>query len=100
MRLSIISIILSFTTIFISVKINFDIVNDYLSADGKSQALYGFIELKYLYKYYFLLISLISLLFLVLAFKIKELKLFQYSALFILILGISSVFIDFWKWFV
>jgi len=46
MRLSIISIILSFTTIFISVKINFDIVNDYLSADGKSQALYGFIELK------------------------------------------------------
>lgn len=86
MKFSAISILLSLTTLFLSVKINFYILNDYLSTDGKSQALYGFIELKYLYKYYFLIISLFSLLFMVFAFKTKELKAFKYSAVFILIL--------------
>lgn len=100
MKFSAISILLSLTTLFLSVKINFDILNDYLLTDGKSQALYGFIELKYSYKYYFLIISLFSLLFMVFAFKTKELKAFKYSAVFILILGISSVFIGFWKWLV
>lgn len=100
MKFSAISILLSLTTLFLSVKINFDILNDYLSTDGKSQALYGFIELKYSYKYYFLIISLFSLLFMVFAFKTKELKAFKYSSVFILILGISSVFIGFWKWLV
>lgn len=100
MKFSVISILLSLTTLFLSVKINLDILNDYLSTDGKSQALYGFIEFKYLYKYCFLIISLLSLSFLVFSFKTKESKSFKYSAVFILILGISSVFIEFWKWFV
>lgn len=100
MKFSVISILLSLTTLFLSVKINLDILNDYLSTDGKSQALYGFIELKYLYKYYFLIISLLSLLFVVFSFKNKESKSLKYSAVFILILGVSSVFIGFWKWFV
>jgi len=75
-------------------------MNDYLSADGKTQAVFGLKEIKYSYKYYFLIISLISLLFLILSFKNKELNSFKYSAVFISVLGITSIFVGFWKWFI
>ncbi|MGO4707534.1 hypothetical protein AB4Y90_00175 [Chryseobacterium sp. 2TAF14] len=100
MKYSIISILLSLITLFFSIKINLETLIDYLSTDGKSQAFHGLIELKYLYKYYFLILSFLSSLFLVFAFKINELKPFKHSAAFILILGIVSVFTAFWKWFI
>jgi len=100
MKFSIISILLSLITLSLSIKVNLAILKDYLLTDGKTQAFYGLIELKYSYKYYFLGISLISLLFFILAFKNKELNIFKYSATCILISGIISIFINFWKWFV
>ncbi|MCX8531971.1 hypothetical protein [Chryseobacterium luquanense] len=100
MKFSVISILLSLITILLSIKVNVNILNYYLSTDGKTQALFGLTELKYSYKYYFLIISLISSLFLFLAFKTKELKKFKYLGIFILSSGIASVFIGFWKWFV
>lgn len=36
------------------MNVNLEILNDYSSTDGKTQAFYGLIELKYLYKYYFI----------------------------------------------
>ena len=100
MKFSIISILLSLITLSLSIKVNLDIIASYISLDHKTQAFYGLIELQHLYKYYFLTISLISLLFLILAFKNKELNIFKYSAICILVIGITSIFINFWRWFV
>jgi len=100
MKFSIISVLLSLLTLFLSIKANLDILNDYLSADGKTQALFGFTELKYSSKYYFLIILLISLLLIRFAFKNKELYKFRYSAIFVLIVGGISIVVDFWKWFI
>ena len=100
MKFSITAILLSLITLSLSIKVNLDIIASCISLDYKTQAFYGLIELQYSYKYYFLGISLISLLFLILAFKNKELKTFKYSATCILIIGIISIFINFWRWFV
>jgi len=100
MKFSVTSILLSFTTLLLSIKVNLTILKDYLSTDRKTQTLYGFLDLKYSYKYYFLIISFISLSFLILAFKNKELNTFKYSATYILMIGIISIFVSFWKWFI
>ncbi|OCK53116.1 hypothetical protein BA768_00735 [Chryseobacterium sp. CBo1] len=100
MKFSVTSILLSFTTLLLSIKVNLTILKDYWSTDGKTQALYGLLDLKYSYKYYFLIISFISLSFLILAFKNKELNTFKYSATCILMIGIISIFVSFWKWFI
>lgn len=100
MKFSIISIFLSIVTLLLLVKINILILKDYWSTDGKTQILHGFLELKYSYKYYYLIISFISLFFLILAFKNREPEKFLYSAMFIFLLGTFSIIIGFWKWFV
>lgn len=100
MKFSIISILLSIFNFTATVKINTHILKDYWSTDGKTQILYGFLELKYSYKYYYLIISFVSLFFLISAFKNKESEKFLYSAMFIFLLGTSSIIIGFWKWFV
>lgn len=82
------------------MNVNLEILNDYSSTDGKTRAFYGLIELKYLYKYYFLIISLLPTVFLFFAFKNGELKPLKHTATFILLVGVLSIFIDFWKWFV
>lgn len=97
MKFSIISIFLSIVTLLLLVKINIFILKDYWSTDGKTQILHGFLELKYSYKYYYLIISLF---FLILAFKNRESEKFLYSAMFIFLLGTFSIIIGFWKWFV
>lgn len=100
MRFSIISIFLSFLTVIFAIKINLDILHDYLYVDGKTRALFGLTELKYFYKYYFLTIPVIALLFLIFAFKNQEFNIFKYSATFLVLISILSVFLNFWKWFI
>jgi glucan phosphoethanolaminetransferase (alkaline phosphatase superfamily) len=99
-KFSILSIILSLLTLFFSVKVNLSILNDYLNTDGKTQALYAFLELKYLYKYYFILFSLLSAFFLFFAHRKNELRNLKIIALLLLLLGITSIFLEIWKWFI
>lgn len=99
-KFSILSILLSLLVLFFSIRINLFILNDYLNADGKTQAFHAFLELKYVYKYYLILISLLSAFFLFLAHKRDESRYFKIIALLLLLLGITSVFLEIWKWFI
>lgn len=87
-------------TIFFSVKINLSILHDYLVSDGKTQALHSFLELKYIYKYYLLIISLLSFAFIIFAYRKKENKGITFTAILSLFIGIASVFLEIWKWFI
>lgn len=100
MKFSFSSIILNLMTIFFSVKINLSILHDYLASDGKTQALHSFLELKYIYKYYLLIISLLSLAFIIFAYRKKENKGITFTAILSLFIGIASVFLEIWKWFI
>ncbi len=100
MKFSILSILLSLLTLLLSIRVNLLILNDYLNADGKTQALFAFLELNYLYKYYFILVAMLSAFFLFIAYKKDELKNLKTIALLLLVLGMISIFLEIWKWFI
>lgn len=77
-----------------------NIAHRYGNADGKTKALFWLIELSYSFKYYFLICSLISSLFLFKAIKKREAKIYVFASLFILIISLLSIFISFWNFFI
>jgi membrane-bound metal-dependent hydrolase YbcI (DUF457 family) len=100
MKFSVTSLLFSVSTIFFSIKINLSILNDYLNSDGKTQAFYAFLELKYLYKYLLLIISFIALFFIILAYLKKENKNTKSVGLIFLMLGVISIILPIWKYFI
>ncbi len=92
------SIFLSFITILIGLNINHDIALRYLSSDGKTQALFGITEiLSFSYKYYFLIISLISIVLLIFSLRKKENKLMIGFAFGLNILSILIIVLRIWR---
>ncbi|KUJ50222.1 hypothetical protein [Chryseobacterium sp. JAH] len=99
MKYSLLSIVSNFIVIWFLVRINVSIFEKYINTDGKTKALFGLIELQYIYKYYFLSIILVSFIFLCYAYKKNEDIVVKIAALISLGLAILSIFINFWKWF-
>lgn len=100
MKYSLLSIVLNSIVICSLAKINLSIYDHYVTVDGKTKALFGIIELQYAYKYYFLLIILVSVIFLTYAYKKNEKIFVKIAALISLLLAILSIFINSWELFI
>ena len=100
MKYSLISIFLSCIVISLAIWVNVSIAEDYLNAKGKTRALFGLIEMGYTYKYYFLIGSLASGILVWKASRNKENRKIRISAYLFLLLGILSVVLSTWRWFV
>ena len=97
-KFSELSIILSIICIISVIIVNFKIANQYFLSDGKTKALFGLIELTtFYYKYYFVILGILSLILGLLGIKKKELKLTYLIALSLSTLSIILVFIRLWK---
>lgn len=94
---SIISLLISILCIGFIVKINIDIADVYKSADGKTQALFGLVEMAFLYKYYCLFFCLVSLVMAFIAKRKEELNIMTRLALAFSIMSVIIVFIKIWK---
>jgi hypothetical protein len=95
---SIISILLSFANLIVIFKINHEIAVRFLTSDGKTRALFGIVEIaQFTYKYYFIALSVLSILFIVYAIRIREIKTFNQIAIVLSLLSAASIFIPFWK---
>jgi len=96
-RFSALSILLSIVCIIAVIVVNRKIANQYLFSDGKTQALFGINEiLIYSYKYYFLILGIVSLMFGLLAIRRKENKIAIIIALLLSILSFLSVTLRIW----
>lgn len=99
--LSTISIVSSAICIVVVFKIYHDILIQYLASDGKTKALFGIIEIaQFSYKYYFLSLSLLSILFAILAILKKEKRSLIILAFILSTLSIISIFVDLWRFMI
>jgi hypothetical protein len=97
-RMSSISIVLSIICIVLILLINYIIALRFNSADGKTQALFGIIELtNYSYKYYFVLLSFISLVFAIAAKRRKEPVKLNRIAFILGIISLVLIFLRIWR---
>lgn len=94
---SLISIIVSGLSLIIIIKINYDIAHRYLESDGKTQALFGLIEIaNFYYKYYLISLALISLMLAIIGSKKSENKLINRIAYLIAFLTLIAIFLKIW----
>jgi hypothetical protein len=99
--LSTISIVSSTICIVAVFKIYHDILVQYLSSDGKTKALFGIIEItQFSYKYYFLSLIFLSILFAILAILKKEKRSLIILAFILSSLSIISIFVDLWRFMI
>jgi hypothetical protein len=100
-RLSLFSIAISLTCIIAVIITNYNISICYLASDGKTQALFGLIEItNFYYKYYFLTLCFLSFLFLLFAKRRNEKKPIIWTALIFSFLSIISIFIELWEFMI
>lgn len=99
MKYSIISILISIIVVLLSISVNITIAEEFVKADGKTKALFWLVEMSFSFKYYFLIGSLISGIFLFKAFRKNENHKIKITALVVLLTGILSVVLSFWNWF-
>ncbi len=93
-----ISILVSISCVVSVVLINREIALRYLSSGGKTQALFGIVELiSYYYKYLFLVLSLLSILFAIKAKRKKENIHMVRIAFILAILSIVLICTRIWK---
>jgi hypothetical protein len=92
------SIFLSFINALLVINVNYEIALRYLSSDRKTQALFGITELlSFSYKYYFLIISVLSIVLLIFSLRKKEDKLIIGFAFGLSLFSILVIFIRIWK---
>ncbi|MEH0153182.1 hypothetical protein V6R21_03490 [Limibacter armeniacum] len=95
---STISIILSILCLLIIIWINIKIANRYLSADGKTQALFGLVGiLSFSYKYWFIGLSFGSILTSILGKRKNEGKQFFGISMTLGILSMIIIFTPIWR---
>lgn len=100
-KFSIISIVLSSISIACILFDNYKLAELYTESDGKTRALFGFIELVHFEnKLYFGLISLIGLTFGLIAVRKKEDVSLTLTAIAIAVLSFPFLFIRWWSYFV
>ena len=97
-KYSISSIGLSIICLIMTIQINHNIAQRYLSSDGKTQALFGIIEtFNFYYQYYFVVLSSISLIFAILGTRKKENRLPNRLAYIIGFLSLIFIFTRIWR---
>jgi hypothetical protein len=95
---STISIILSILCILIIAWINVKIANRYLSSDGKTQALFSIVEiLSFSYKYWFVGLSLGSIITLILGKRKKEGKRIFWISMTLATISLILIFTPIWR---
>ena len=92
------SVFLSFICFCAILNVNYDISLRYGSSSGKTQALFGLVEiLEFHYRYYYLGFGLIAFVFAIIAFHRKEERIGTVLVSILSILSIISTFIPYWK---
>jgi|SRR5882724_2654809 len=91
------SFLLSTVALIGVILTNREIANRYIMADGKTKALFGLIELSFLYKYYFLIPASLALVLELIAMKRNGTKQYDYLVLTSVLLSIVLVFFPVWK---
>ncbi|MGE5107920.1 MAG: hypothetical protein ACM3H8_10270 [Sphingobacteriales bacterium] len=100
-KFSISSIIISVGCVVYLLILNYNLAQHYLSADGKTQALFGIIELTWLsYKIYVVPFLMLSLVFWILSIRKKEAKSLSILAAILSTLSVVLLFIRFWTWMI
>ena len=95
---STLSILLGVSCIVLMIDLNKNIATRYLSSDGKTQALFRIVEtLSYSYKYFFVLISLLSFAFAIIGKRKREKLFIVWIAILISIFSLIIIFIPIWK---
>jgi len=97
---SIAAILSSLLYMAIAMKINHDMAIQYAKSDRKTKALYGFIELRYLYQYYFVVLIIISIIFMLIAFRRKENKLAICISLGFILFTVLLILIKPWTYMI
>jgi len=99
-KFSVASSLLSLIVIIFVVIINYKILYDYNNSDGKTKAFFDFVAFSnYSLKYYLIIISFVSLIFIRVGFKNNEKILSLRPSIILLIISTVSIFFSFWKWF-
>lgn len=97
-RFSILSIILSAICILIVFLIDFKIGRQYLSSSGKTQALFGIVEiLSFSYKYYFIVVALSSIIFSIIGNRKRENPRINWLAFGLSVVSLIIIFIPVWR---
>jgi hypothetical protein len=95
------SIFISAVSLSILLKINYVIAKYYLMADVKTRSLFGIVELlNFSYKYYLLILSLISVVLAYIASRRQESSRFVIPAYLLTCISTILVFFKIWKIFV
>ena len=84
---------------FFTIKANVELAEIYKNADGKTKALFGIIEWRYLYKYFFIIPLLYSLLIAGYSTKNGTTKASIFAIGFALF-SILIIFIRIWEWMI
>ena len=100
-KFSLISLIISIGSTLYLIILNYNLAQRFLSVDGKTQALFGIIELSWLnYKLYIVPFLILSLLLWVLSIRKKELRALSVTATILIVISIILVFIRIWRWMI
>lgn len=95
---SMISIILSILCILIITWVNVKIAKQYLSSDGKTQALFGIVEtLSFSYKYWFIGLSIGSIITAILGKRKNEGKQIFWISMALGIISMIIIFTPIWR---
>ena len=93
-------ILVSFICLILSIKVNINSYQDYIQSTGKTRALFGLSELKYSYKYYLGILSLIGFIIAAIYLRKKENRLLVSIAMLISILAIIMSLFRIWRIFI
>jgi hypothetical protein len=100
-RYSILSLVLSSICIAGLIIFNYNLSATYLSSSGKTQALFGIIELSRLHiKLYFIPLALLSIILAILAIRKKEAKWLSIVSIICCLITIVTFFILLWTFMI
>ena len=95
------SIVLSLLSIAITIFINIEIAKEYLRADGKTRALFGFNELlQFGYQYYVAILGIISFILVLVSLRSDGKRGQKYGAIVLSIFAVVIVFARIWRIFI
>jgi len=84
----------------LSIKININLYNDYIQSSGKTRALFGLFEFKYMYRYYLGTFTLIEFFLSVYFLRKKENMVIAFIATIISIIAGILLFFSVWRLFI
>lgn len=94
---SLIAILLSITGFILLVKINLDIAHVYQMAHEKTRAVFGLLELSFVYKYFAGIFGLVAIILTVFAYLKKEKLQWVKTAAVFSVVAFLVTFLKIWK---